>query len=191
MGVGYSIVGVAHAGCMAGDRIDNTTADQAKHRIEAAGYRNVPQVGEPGDFAVRGALIDIFAMGANEPYRVELFDDEVESIRTFDTETQRSQQQVDSVDLLPAREFPVTEEAAKNFRANLRERFPMVVKDETLWPEIKLVYIGLLHDHHQPECAETFYNSVTRKVFTTVGVDAEREYVRTVTDDRRAPSGPA
>ncbi|HVI55683.1 MAG TPA: transcription-repair coupling factor [Luteibacter sp.] len=108
-----------------------------QRRLEAAGYRNVPQVGEPGDFAVRGALIDIFAMGANEPYRVELFDDEVESIRTFDTETQRSQHQVDSVDLLPAREFPVTEDAAKNFRANLRERFPIDTRRCPLYQDMK------------------------------------------------------
>lgn len=108
-----------------------------QRRLEAAGYRNVPQVGEPGDFAVRGALIDIFAMGANEPYRVELFDDEVESIRTFDTETQRSQHQVESVDLLPAREFPVTEEAAKNFRANLRERFPIDTRRCPLYQDMK------------------------------------------------------
>jgi len=108
-----------------------------QRRLEAAGYRNVPQVSEPGDFAVRGALIDIFAMGASEPYRVELFDDEVESIRTFDTETQRSQQQVDSVDLLPAREFPVTDDAAKNFRANLRERFPIDPRRCPLYQDMK------------------------------------------------------
>ena len=77
-----------------------------QRRLEASGYRHVPQVAEPGDFAVRGALIDIFPMGAAEPYRVELFDEEVESIRSFDPETQRSQQQVDNVELLPAREFP-------------------------------------------------------------------------------------
>ena len=67
-----------------------------QRRLEAAGYRNVPQVAEPGDFAVRGALIDIFPMGAAEPYRIELFDDEVESIRSFDPETQRSQHQVET-----------------------------------------------------------------------------------------------
>jgi transcription-repair coupling factor (superfamily II helicase) len=117
-----------------GQKLD-ISAEQ--RRLEAAGYRNVPQVGEPGDFAVRGALIDIFAMGANEPYRVELFDDEVESIRTFDTETQRSQHQVESVDLLPAREFPVTEEAAKNFRANLRERFPIDTRRCPLYQDMK------------------------------------------------------
>ncbi|MGC1549213.1 MAG: transcription-repair coupling factor [Rhodanobacter sp.] len=108
-----------------------------QRRLEAAGYRNVPQVAEPGDFAVRGALIDIFPMGTAEPYRIELFDDEVESIRSFDPETQRSQQQVEKIDLLPAREFPLTENAAKDFRANLRERFPIDVRRCPLYQDMK------------------------------------------------------
>ena len=108
-----------------------------QRRLEAAGYRNVPQVGEPGDFAVRGALIDIFPMGAAEPYRIELFDDEVESIRSFDPETQRSQQQVELIELLPAREFPLTENAAKDFRTRLRERFPIDVRRCPLYQDMK------------------------------------------------------
>ena len=108
-----------------------------QRRLEASGYRYVPQVAEPGDFAVRGALIDIFPMGTAEPYRIELFDDEVESIRSFDPETQRSQQQVDRIELLPAREFPLTEEAAKNFRGNLRERFPIDVRRCPLYQDMK------------------------------------------------------
>jgi transcription-repair coupling factor (superfamily II helicase) len=108
-----------------------------QRRLEASGYRNVPQVAEPGDFAVRGALIDIFPMGTAEPYRIELFDDEVESIRSFDPETQRSQQQVDRIELLPAREFPLTEEAAKNFRSHLRERFPIDVRRCPLYQDMK------------------------------------------------------
>ena len=108
-----------------------------QRRLEAAGYRNVPQVAEPGDFAVRGALIDIFPMGSAEPYRIELFDDEVESIRSFDPETQRSQQQVDHIELLPAREFPLTENAAKDFRTRLRERFPIDVRRCPLYQDMK------------------------------------------------------
>ena len=108
-----------------------------QRRLEASGYRNVPQVAEPGDFAVRGALLDIFPMGTAEPYRIELFDDEVESIRSFDPETQRSQQQVEKIELLPAREFPLTEEAAKNFRGNLRERFPIDVRRCPLYQDMK------------------------------------------------------
>lgn len=108
-----------------------------QRRLEASGYRNVPQVVEPGDFAVRGALLDIFPMGTAEPYRIELFDDEIESIRSFDPETQRSQQQVEKIELLPAREFPLTEEAAKDFRSHLRERFPIDVRRCPLYQDMK------------------------------------------------------
>jgi transcription-repair coupling factor (superfamily II helicase) len=108
-----------------------------QRRLEASGYRHVPQVAEPGDFAVRGALIDIFPMGAAEPYRIELFDDEVDSIRSFDPETQRSQQPVEKVELLPAREFPLTEQAAKDFRNALRERFPIDVRRCPLYQDMK------------------------------------------------------
>ena len=108
-----------------------------QRRLEAAGYRNVPQVQEPGDFAVRGALLDIFPMGSAEPYRIELFDDEVDSIRSFDPETQRSAQKVDAVRLLPAREFPLTEESAKAFRNTLRERFPIDPRRCPLYQDIK------------------------------------------------------
>jgi transcription-repair coupling factor (superfamily II helicase) len=108
-----------------------------QRRLESSGYRNVPQVLEPGDFAVRGALLDIFPMGSSEPYRIELFDDEIESIRTFDPETQRSDHKVDSVRLLPAREFPLTEESAKAFRNTLRERFPIDPRRCPLYQDIK------------------------------------------------------
>src|SRR5690242_3752010 len=108
-----------------------------QRRLEASGYRHVPQVAEPGDFAVRGALLDIFPMGTAEPYRIELFDDEVDSIRSFDPETQRSQQPVEKVELLPAREFPLTDEAAKDFRNNLRERFPIDVRRCPLYQDMK------------------------------------------------------
>ncbi len=108
-----------------------------QRRLEQSGYRHVPQVGEPGDFAVRGALIDIFPMGAAEPYRIELFDEEIESIRTFDPETQRSDAKVESVRLLPAREFPLTEESAKAFRNTLRERFPIDPRRCPIYQDIR------------------------------------------------------
>ncbi len=108
-----------------------------RRRLESSGYRNVQQVLEPGDFAVRGALLDIFPMGSPEPYRIELFDDEIDSIRTFDPETQRSDHKVDSVRLLPAREFPLTEESAKAFRNALRERFPIDPRRCPLYQDIK------------------------------------------------------
>lgn len=94
-----------------------------RQRLERSGYHCVSQVMEHGEFAVRGSLIDLFPMGSPQPYRIELFDDEVESIRTFDPESQRSDAQVTQIQLLSAHEFPLHEEAIKLFRQNYREQF--------------------------------------------------------------------
>src|SRR5690625_1309924 len=111
--------------------------DAEQRRLEAAGYRHVPQAGDPGEFAVRGALIDIFPMGTARPSRIELFDDEVDSSRSFDPETQRAADKVDAVELLPAREFPLTDEAKREFRHRLRERFPIDVRRCPLYQDMK------------------------------------------------------
>jgi len=103
-----------------GDRVD---IEALRQRLQRAAYHSVGQVMEPGEYAVRGGLIDLYPMGAARPYRVDLFDDEVDSIRYFDPETQRSTDRLESVQLLPAREFPMTEEAIRRFRAAFRERF--------------------------------------------------------------------
>ena len=97
--------------------------DAEKRRLEASGYRNVPQVLDPGDFAVRGALLDLFPMGSDTPYRIELFDDVVDTLRSFDPETQRSDHPVDSVKLLPAREIPLDPNSIRRVREKLSERF--------------------------------------------------------------------
>ncbi len=117
-----------------GQRLD---LDAEKQRLQASGYRNVGQVLDPGDFAVRGALLDIFAMGAAEPYRIELFDDTVESIRSFDPETQRSQHPVEEIRLLPAREFPLDDAACQAVRARLRERFDIDPRRCPLYQDLK------------------------------------------------------
>lgn len=104
----------------AGDTLD---IDVMRSRLEASGYHCVPQVVEHGDFAVRGSLLDLYPTGAELPYRIDLFDDEVESIRTFDPETQRSLEKVTKVELLPAREFPFTEAAIRQFRQAWRSAF--------------------------------------------------------------------
>ena len=94
--------------------------DDMRQRLDAAGYRCVSQVMEHGEFAVRGALLDLYPMGARLPYRVDLFDEDIESIRTFDPESQRSLEQQDSIRLLPAREFPLDESAIRMFRRRFR-----------------------------------------------------------------------
>jgi len=111
--------------------------DAEKRRLENAGYRNVPQVLDPGDFAVRGALLDLFPMGSDVPYRIELFDDEIDSLRSFDPETQRSEQPVDSVRLLPAREFPLDAASAKRVRETLSERFDFDPRRCPLYQDLK------------------------------------------------------
>ncbi|MFM2060220.1 MAG: hypothetical protein RLY71_4605, partial [Pseudomonadota bacterium] len=93
-----------------------------KSQLTLAGYQHVSQVVSPGEYAVRGSLIDLFPMGSLVPYRVDLFDDEIDSIRTFDPDTQRSLYPVPAVRLLPGREFPLDETARTGFRARWRER---------------------------------------------------------------------
>ncbi|MES2101683.1 MAG: transcription-repair coupling factor [Pseudomonadota bacterium] len=93
-----------------------------KAQLTLAGYTHVSQVVSPGEYAVRGGLIDLFPMGSLVPYRVDLFGDEVDSIRTFDPDTQRSLFPVPEVRLLPGREFPMDEDARTRFRARWREK---------------------------------------------------------------------
>ena len=93
-----------------------------KGQLTLAGYQHVSQVVSPGEYAVRGGLIDLFPMGSLVPYRVDLFGDEVDSIRTFDPDTQRSLYPVPEVRLLPGREFPLDEAARTAFRARWREK---------------------------------------------------------------------
>ena len=91
--------------------------------LAEAGYLRVPQVGEHGEFAVRGSLIDVFPMGSQRPVRIDFFDDEIESLRYFYAETQLSGDVVETVDVLPAREAPLDAVAISTFRENYRERF--------------------------------------------------------------------
>lgn len=88
-----------------------------------AGYHHVTQVISPGEFSVRGGLVDLFPMGSALPFRIDLFDDEIETIRTFDVDTQRSLYPVPEIRLLPAREFPLDEAGIATFRQNFRETF--------------------------------------------------------------------
>src|SRR5580692_657410 len=94
-----------------------------RQRLAEAGYASVSQVVSPGEFAVRGSLLDVFPMGSTTPLRIDLFDDEIEAIRRFDPDTQRSLDALESVQLLPAREVPLDAQAIKDFRRRYRTRF--------------------------------------------------------------------
>ena len=103
-----------------GTRLD---VDALRAQLALAGYRHVTQVVSPGEFSVRGGLIDLFPMGSPLPYRLDLFDDDIESIKTFDVDTQRTLYPVPNVRLLPAREFPLDEAGRTRFRTRFREVF--------------------------------------------------------------------
>jgi transcription-repair coupling factor (superfamily II helicase) len=94
-----------------------------REQMTFAGYSHVQQVLSPGEYCVRGGIVDLFAMGSVLPYRIDLFDDEIETIATFDVDTQRTLYPVPEIRLLPAREFPLDEAGQSRFRQNFRERF--------------------------------------------------------------------
>ncbi len=97
--------------------------DAFRERLIEAGYASVSQVTSPGEFAVRGSLLDVFPMGSADPLRIDLFGEDIEAIRRFDPETQRSLDSLDRVRLLPAREVPLDSEAVRGFRRRFRTRF--------------------------------------------------------------------
>jgi transcription-repair coupling factor (superfamily II helicase) len=102
---------------------DTLVLDAMRRRLERAGYSCVSQVLGHGEYAVRGSLLDLFPMGSEVPFRIDLFDDEVETIRTFDPDTQRSRDKVAEIKLLPAREFPLTDDGIGEFRRRFRATF--------------------------------------------------------------------
>ncbi len=103
-----------------GDRLNE---DGLRKQLVLANYTHVSQVTAPGEFSIRGGLIDLFPMGSVLPYRIDLFDDEIEAMRAFDADTQRSLYPVQTIALLPGREFPMDEAARSRFRARFRELF--------------------------------------------------------------------
>ncbi|MEQ1917455.1 MAG: transcription-repair coupling factor, partial [Gallionella sp.] len=104
-------------------RKEKLNITQLREQLTIAGYNHVQQVLTPGEYCVRGGIIDLFAMGSVLPYRIDLFDDEIDTITTFDVDTQRTLYPVPEIRLLPAREFPLDEKGQATFRQNFRDRF--------------------------------------------------------------------
>ncbi len=98
-------------------------AEALRAQLTLAGYTNVTNVVSPGEYSIRGGLVDLFPMGSQLPYRLDLFDDEIESIKTFDVDTQRTLYPVPEIRLLPAREFPLDDKGRTRFRQRFREVF--------------------------------------------------------------------
>jgi transcription-repair coupling factor (superfamily II helicase) len=115
---------------------DDFNLDLNRIKLESVGYQCVSQVYQHGEFAVRGSIVDLFPMGSKVPYRIELFGDDIESIRTFDPESQRSLDKCDEIQLFPAREFPFTDESIKHFRQAFREAFPETSPKNVLYVDV-------------------------------------------------------
>lgn len=117
-------------------RGDALSQQKLATRLVQAGYRHVDQVIEHGEFATRGALLDLFPMGSQQPYRIDFFDDEIDSLRTFDVDSQRTQQQVDAISLLPAHEFPTDKHSIELFRSQWREKFDVIRTPEHIYQQV-------------------------------------------------------
>ncbi len=109
---------------------------QFRRDLEKRGYRCVANVYEHGEFAVRGSIIDLYPMGSSLPYRIDLFDNEIDSIKTFDIETQRSINTVDHINMMPAREFPLNKESIELFREQYREILGGELTDSVIYNEV-------------------------------------------------------
>lgn len=107
-----------------------------RRRLVEAGYHQRDNVFEHGEFAVRGAIVDIFPTGAEHPLRIELFDDEIESLRHFDPENQRSTGTIDHFSLLPAAEYPLSDAGIRQFRQSFRSYFDIDTRQSPLYQDV-------------------------------------------------------
>ena len=142
-------------------------AERLRAQLTLAGYNHVNQVVSPGEYAVRGGLIDLYPMGSLVPYRVDLFDNEVDSIRTFDPDTQRSLYPVPMVRLLPGREFPMDDDARARFRSRWRELLDGDPTKSRIYKDIGNGVASAGIEYYLP----LFFES-TATVFDYLGTDA-------------------
>jgi len=115
---------------------DKKDLHQLRQELEANGYRYVEQVMEHGEFSARGAILDLYPMGSTTPFRLDFFDDEIEEIRLFDPDNQRSSEKVDHINLLPAHEFPTDKSAINLFRSQYRQIFKSSIDKESVYHQV-------------------------------------------------------
>ena len=139
-----------------------------KSDLVDAGYNHVSHVVAAGEFAVRGGIVDLFPMGSEMPYRIDLFDDEIDSIKTFDTETQRTISPVSEIRLLPAHEFPIDSEAQKIFRSRFREEVDGNPNDAAVYKAVSNGHFGAGVEYYLP----LFFENELETLFDYIGEDA-------------------
>ena len=154
--------------------------DDFRRKLEQAGYSHVSQVMTHGEFAIRGSIIDLFPSGHQLPFRIDLFDNEIDSIRRFDPESQRSLDTIDSIDVLPAREFPFNKEAISQFRTRYREFIAGDPTQSTIYQNISQGMIPAGIEYYMPlffDHVETLFDYLPKNtlLFTSTDIDQQIE----------------
>ena len=154
---------------------------QMRGRLTDRGYRHVDTVYEHGEFAVRGSIMDIFPMGSTTPYRIDLFDDEVDQLRTFEPESQRTIDLVSSINILPANEFPFNDEAITSFRQKWRSTFDVDPKNCPIYQDVTSGITPAGIEYYLPlffeQCVDFLsYLPASTLLLSTEGIDAAAEH---------------
>lgn len=130
---------------------DRFSIQNLRLQLENAGYRAVDQVLEYGEYAVRGAILDLYPMGASEPFRLDFFDDEIDTIRTFDVDSQRTKAEITEINLLPAHEFPTDSNGIEHFRSKFRETFGEIRREpEHIYQQVSKGILNAGIEYWQP-----------------------------------------
>ncbi len=156
-----------------GQSIDLT---RYRQQLESIGYQCTSQVMQTGEFAVRGSIIDLYPTGTKYPYRIDLFDQTIDSIRPFDPDTQKSTGQIEQIDILPAHEFPLTQTSYHQFLSGWQQHFPDICPDHAIPNAIKQQHSYQGIEYHLPLFFDTLgqltdYICHNSQVLLTDGVE--------------------
>ncbi|MEG9489197.1 transcription-repair coupling factor [Mannheimia indoligenes] len=169
---------------------DRFSIQNLRLQLENAGYRAVDQVLEYGEYAVRGAILDLYPMGASEPFRLDFFDDEIDTIRTFDVDSQRTKAEIAEINLLPAHEFPTDSNGIEHFRAKFRETFGEIRREpEHIYQQVSKGILNAGIEYWQPlffaEMASLFdYLSPNTLFITYADIQQKAEQFQQDTQNR-------
>lgn len=156
---------------------DKKDLHQLRTELEASGYRCVDQVLEHGEFSARGAILDLFPMGSQTPFRLDFFDDEIDEIRLFDPENQRSSDKIDSIELLPAHEFPTDKDGINTFRRQYRDNFTGTIDKESIYHQVSNGIMPAGIEYYLPlffEQTNTLFDYLSAQTTMVIVGDLER-----------------
>jgi len=181
-------------------QVDETLdRDKLHNQLTRAGYHRVETVYEHGEYAFRGSIIDIFPMGEKAPFRIDLLDNDIESLRIFDPESQRTLSSVERLRLLPAREFPLDKEGINQFLNHWHDHFDPSTTNCTVYKDVKQgiapqgieYYLSLFFDHtanlfdYLPEQTQVFMKGDIYSTANTLWQDINRRYTEYGVDPER------